>query len=1100
MRYVSDTSLVCVGPTGTGVGHAIAVTVSSQVASFANAFYYDAATVDVFTPDFGPTTGGSAHTITGANFDIVARPADAEVGETAAVATYVSDTSINVVPAAGIGRNLTVVLTILGYTEPTANTFSYIAPRTLSLPDIVNAPPTSLAEGTVVTITGDNFGTEDTLTSRVRSGGTTCEASAWVSDTTVACHIPSGNGLPAFVVSVAEQFGSTLQDALTYDGPETSAVFTTNIPTQGAREFTVFGLSFMSRDSSPLGRLGRTTCESSSWTSDTAVSCVTPEGQGRTLSLSVSILAPQFSSLTEALSYDVATVTKTLKSNTAAVGGGVIEVYGLQFGVARDSTVAGRVGGIAAEASVWTSDTAVTLVAPTGELSVSRGAWAVVVTAALIAGTISEAVTYDDIRVSSVTFANAPPLRLWEIPSDTLQHMHVIAGANFAVLDSSPTARIVGTTCEATEWLSDTNVQCQAPAGGGILRAIAATIGPGLPQSVTEAITYDGPQPADSSATNGNPTASSVTATVSGSGLSSSDFTPALRLDPTAFSATEWVADTSVTGLLPPGFGAQIALILTAGHRIDVAGTLTGSFSFDAGVVIASEQRNLPKTGSVSVTVSGRTFGSFDFSMSVRIGGTATEASAWVSDTSVVARAPSGRLEDRLVAATVNRASGTVTGLLTYDASELTAIDVATTNGPASGSGNLTAITVYGSQLGLVDYSHVSRFGGTATQRSEWASDTSLSCGIAGGVPLYARLIAVTQTSVTYNNSVATATEVFTYDHLHIYDIYFGNTVRSGGLARHILGSNFAPMDTTVKGREGGTDCPRTDWVSDTSMACYTPSGTGTGLTVTATVAVFVSTITDAFSYDDMSITATTPSNARARGNVLISFIGANYGILDDTPKARLGGSGCESSQWVSDTNIYCMVPRGSSGRHTATLTIDPKKSTKINLFSYNRPALSALEKRNLPTRSSHTMTLTGHDFATLDNTAYARPGATAAEFSRWVSDSSVLGFGGRDGVCRGHPATVTVGLQLGTVTEVLTFDAPAIAVGAPRNMNPFGGLQMLLSGANYVPYDATARLRLGGTSAESSQWTSESSVSLKAPRGMFVDRHDHPRALPASA
>jgi len=111
-----------------------------------------------------------------------------------------------------------------------------------------------------------------------------------------------------------------------------------------------------------------------------------------------------------------------------------------------------------------------------------------------------------------------------------------------------------------------------------------------------------------------------------------------------------------------------------------------------------------------------------------------------------------------------------------------------------------------------------------------------------------------------------------------------------------------------------------------------------------------------------------------------------------------------------------------------------------------------------------------------------------------------VLGFGGRDGVCRGHPATVTVGLQLGTVTEVLTFDAPAIAVGAPRNMNPFGGLQMLLSGANYVPYDATARLRLGGTSAESSQWTSESSVSLKAPRGMFVDRHDHPRALPASA
>lgn len=103
---------------------------SGQVASLDNVFRYDAATVDVITPDAGPTTGGSTHTILGANFDLTPRPADAEVGETAAVATYVSDTSVQVVPAAGIGKGLTVVLTILGYTESTGNEFSYLAPRT----------------------------------------------------------------------------------------------------------------------------------------------------------------------------------------------------------------------------------------------------------------------------------------------------------------------------------------------------------------------------------------------------------------------------------------------------------------------------------------------------------------------------------------------------------------------------------------------------------------------------------------------------------------------------------------------------------------------------------------------------------------------------------------------------------------------------------------------------------------------------------------------------------------------------------------------------------------------------------------------------------
>ncbi|KAJ1478100.1 hypothetical protein T484DRAFT_1818743, partial [Baffinella frigidus] len=1032
--YVSDTSLLCVGPIGTG----------------------------------------STHTITGANFDLNPRPADADIGETASAATYVSDTSVNVVPAAGIGRNLTVVLTILGYTEATANKFSYLAPRTLALNGTANAPPQSV--GTEVTITGDNFGVNDTLTARARLGGTACESSVWYSDTTLVCaHPKAGLANPALVVTVAEQHGSSLALALTYDGPEASSVVPANTPTQGGLGVSIFGVSFASRDASPQARLGHTACEASAWTSDTAVSCVSAQGQGHTLPLAVSIQAPQYAS-TEVLKsvyqyyrarIRVEWATSAERANSAATGGGVVNVYGVQFGLS-SPTMAARAGGLSAEATEWASDSSMTLKAPEGELSATRGGRLVAITVGLQAGTMTETVgtmtetvTYDDISIRTVAPGNTPPLR-------SVISLLEIAGSSFARSDSSPVARLGGTTCEASAWLSDTAATCQPAAGGGFYQTVAATINPGVARYVTEAVTFDAPSLSGSSATNGNPIAAEIIANVSGSGLASADHTPALRLDPTAFASTEWGSDTSVRGLMPPGFGAQISVIVTAGHRVDVAGTITNSFSFDAGVVIRSVQRNLPKTGAISVTIIGLTFGSFDFSMNARIGGTGTEASSWVSDSAVVARASSGRLEARVATATINRATGTVTGLLTYDAHVLVNVPAATSNGPTSGITNLALLTVFGAQLGQVEYSSMARLGGTAAEHTEWLSDTALRCAVAGGVPLYARAIAVTQLSETYNNSIATVTEAFSYDHLHVVDMYFGNTVRSGGLARNILGSNFAPIDSTVKAREGGTDCPRTDWISDTTIACYAPSGTGTGLTVEATVANYVSAKTLAFSYDDMSITATSPSNAKAIGGVLISF-------------ARLGGTACQSTRWVSDTNIYGKVPRGAGGQHTATLTINPILSTKINLFSYDDPVLETIAPVNLATEPTGLVTLTGLNFASYDSTVKPRVGATASEVTIWVAETSIKCKGSNAGTYRAHPAGVTIGLKQGTV---LTYDGPTVASATPRNMNPFGGLTVSVTGRNLVPYDASVVTRVGGTSSEESVWTSETAMHLKAAHG----------------
>lgn len=53
------------------------------------AFCYDAPKTELVVPDFAPTTGGINVTIVGANFDVNVRPADAQIGDTAAEATSV---------------------------------------------------------------------------------------------------------------------------------------------------------------------------------------------------------------------------------------------------------------------------------------------------------------------------------------------------------------------------------------------------------------------------------------------------------------------------------------------------------------------------------------------------------------------------------------------------------------------------------------------------------------------------------------------------------------------------------------------------------------------------------------------------------------------------------------------------------------------------------------------------------------------------------------------------------------------------------------------------------------------------------------------------
>ncbi|KAJ1472200.1 hypothetical protein T484DRAFT_1841305, partial [Baffinella frigidus] len=74
--------------------------------------------------------------------------------------------------------------------------------------------------GALLTITGHDFGLVD-LSQRVRVGYTACEASGWVSETSLKCRLPRGENSKTFGASVTVgpyHVGFT-SEYFTYDGP-----------------------------------------------------------------------------------------------------------------------------------------------------------------------------------------------------------------------------------------------------------------------------------------------------------------------------------------------------------------------------------------------------------------------------------------------------------------------------------------------------------------------------------------------------------------------------------------------------------------------------------------------------------------------------------------------------------------------------------------------------------------------------------------------------------------------------------------------------------------------------------------------------------------
>ena len=137
-----------------------------------------------------------------------------------------------------------------------------------------------------------------------------------------------------------------------------------------------------------------------------------------------------------------------------------------------------------------------------------------------------------------------------------------------------------------------------------------------------------------------------------------------------------------------------------------------------------------------------------------------------------------------------------------------------------------------------------------------------------------------------------------------------------GGWWIAVYGKNLGKSQADLLDvRIGDLACRKSVWLSSTSSACMVPRGMGWNLPVTVELAGGQQAAVESkFSYEAPVVDSYHPRNGPPRGGFWVTIAGRNFGHLDTSPTASVGGRICLETYWMSNTQILCRGPPGVGG------------------------------------------------------------------------------------------------------------------------------------------------------------------------------------------
>jgi len=534
-------------------------------------------------------------------------------------------------------------------------------------PGIAGVSPGSGTIGTVVTITGTNFGATRGA-STVKFGSITATPTSW-SNTQIVVPVPSGtptgqqnitvtvNGLSA---SFSFQVGTV---------PSISSLSPTSAPT--GTSVTITGANFGSSQSTSTVTFNGKAATPTSWS---ATSIVAPVPAGATTGNVVVTVGGVASS---GVGFTVlGTPSITSLSTASGPVGTSVTITGTSFGATQGTSTV-TLNGTTSSPSSWS-------------------ATSIVVQVPAAAKTGNVVVTVAGVASNGAPFTVSPHITSLSATSGGVGAAVTITGTTFGTTQG--TVQFNGTTGTPATW-GNTSITVPVPAGatsGNVTVTVAGVTSNGTTFTVlpTPSITSLSP-------TSGAPGAS---VTVTGTNFGASQGSSAITFNGTAATATSWSA-TSIVAVVPTG-------ATTGNAVVTVSGVASNGISFVVGSAPAITSVS-PTSGRVgtSVTVNGANFGATQGSGSVKFNGTVGSPSSW-SNTTVVVSVPSGATTGNIVIT----ASGAPSNGVAFTVLPTPSI---TSLSPASGPTG-TNVTITGTNFGATQGTSAVTFNGAPATPTSW--------------------------------------------------------------------------------------------------------------------------------------------------------------------------------------------------------------------------------------------------------------------------------------------------------------------------------------------------------------------------------------------
>jgi len=690
----------------------------------------------------------------------------------------------------------------------------------------------------------------------VRAGASGCEATNWVSFTSLTCKpglgIQRTNGL---TLTIWERCGS-LSGAWSTDVNMLDMARNRSASQNGARLTQLNMLLRTANFSDMVGnrqviislgvRLGVSSCEYTQWTGATALVCSSSAGTRQTHPLSLTA-GSGVSSLSQILSYDHLSISSITTTNIAVdkSSRGFPMIVSMVWLGHVDYTVAARLEASACESTRWLSTHQLTCLVPSG----TQIGCSLIVSIAQMTSTLTQAFSYLSPEARGVS------------PSNIARGLSYLefSGYNFFGYECSPATKVGKTSAEISFWTSQSAVQAKVGAGTHSNLAMAVTI-LRLVSSRAGVMSYNLPSIYGSDTSLGNVAVASNTHGLlriftAGAAMGTADASSRQRHGSTACEMTAWSSDSSIFARASTGMGGSLLVVLSAGvFRFT---THSGLLSYDILAPIGasgSKSRNmLPFSDSLRfvlvfhVAILGiATVGS-------RVGGSSCEASIWLADTALLCKLACGATASAVVLSMASQAAS-VTELISFDKA------IILRSSPNAPVAAVKGITIIGSNYYSGHVSASARIQESACLSSVWVSDSLLACKLpmvsfSGQAGLCVSLGAMSVLNV------ATLSQVFTFD-APVLNPFVSNSPQSGHVRISMIGINFGAYDMSSVAKVGGSICYETLWQSDTLIVCTvpktgaTPGGAGVEIASKDLVLTLPShelVLTNAVSFDPMS-------------------------------------------------------------------------------------------------------------------------------------------------------------------------------------------------------------------------------------------------------